>query len=106
MTGYRNKPRNYSLAECHELIKYLKKDSCSVMIGVPNGWRDMDRDAMADPELHGILQLTDVIHSWTVGRYRDVKGVTRHTNTYWQPDIAWCDDHKIDCVPAIFPGFS
>ena len=70
----RNKARNYSLAECRELIEFLKSDGCSVMLGVPTGWRNMDRDAIADPELHDVLQLADVISPWTVGRYRDLRG--------------------------------
>ena len=100
------KPRNYSLAECRELIEFLKDDGCSVMLGVPTGWRNMDRDAIADPELHEILQLADVISPWTVGRYRDVEGVTRHANEYWKPDIQWCVDYELDYMPVVFPGFS
>ena len=65
------------------------------MLGVPTGWRDLDRDAMADPELHEVLQLADIVSPWTVGRYRDLKGVARHADEYWRPDITWCDEHRI-----------
>ena len=75
------------------------------MLGVPTGWRELDRDAIADPELHEILQLADVISPWTVGRYRDVKGVARHADKYWQPDIKWSGDHQLDYIPVVFPGF-
>ncbi len=100
------KPREYSLAECRELMEFLKADGCSVMLGVPTGWLNLERDAMADPELHGILKLADVISPWTPGRYRDVKGVRRHAEKFWQPDIKWCGDHKLDYMPVVFPGFS
>ena len=102
----RNRPREYSLAECRELIEFLKEDGCSVMLGVPTAWRNLDRDAIADPELHEVFQLADVISPWTPGRYRDVTGVTRHADKFWQPDIEWCSDHELDYMPVVFPGFS
>ncbi len=102
----KNKPREYSLAECRELIEFLKEDGCTVMLGVPTGWRNQDRDSVTDPALHEILQLADVISPWTVGRYRDVKGVDRHADKYWQPDIEWCGERDLDYMPVVFPGFS
>jgi len=101
-----SKPRNYTLAECRELIEYLKEDGCAVMLGVPTGWRNLDRDSIADPDFHEVLQLADVISPWTVGRYRDVKGVDRHAQKLWQPDLYWCSDHRLDYMPVVFPGFS
>jgi len=101
-----NKPREYTLAECRELIEFLKSDGCTVMLGVPTGWRDQDRDAVDDPELHDVLRLADVISPWTVGRYRNVKEVVRHGKKYWQPDREWCVDQDLDYMPVVFPGFS
>lgn len=102
----RNKIRKYSLAECKELIEFLKADGCTVMLGVPTGWRNLDRDAISDPQLHAVLQLADVISPWTVGRYRDVQAVAGHADKYWQPDNEWCGDHDLDYMPVVFPGFS
>lgn len=102
----KNKPREYSLTECRELIEFLKQDGCTVMLGVPTGWRSLDRDSIADPELHAVLKLADIISPWTIGRYRNVKEVDRHAHRCWQPDIKWCDDHKLDYMPVVFPGFS
>lgn len=102
----RNKPREYSLAECRELIEFLKDDGCTVMLGVPTGWRNLERDAAADSQLHDVLLLADVISPWTVGRYRDVTGVNRHAKIFWQPDIQWCQNKKLDYMPVVFPGFS
>ncbi|MGB7328615.1 MAG: hypothetical protein WBD31_27305 [Rubripirellula sp.] len=101
-----SKPREYSLAECRELIDFLKQDGCSVMLGVPTGWREQERDAMVDPELHDALKLADVISPWTPGRYRDLKGVARHADKFWQPDIQWCHTQSLDYMPVVFPGFS
>lgn len=101
-----NKPRRYSLAECRALIEFLKADGCTVMVGVPTGWRDLNRDAVSDPELHSLLQVADIVSPWTVGRYRDLNGVSRHAQKYWRPDITWCSDHQLDYLPVVFPGFS
>ena len=100
------KPRKYSLAECRELVTFLKEDGCTVMLGVPTGWRRLDRDALPDPEFHDILQLADIVSPWTVGRYRDLTGVALHADRYWKPDITWCADHDLDYLPVVFPGFS
>jgi len=101
-----NRPREYSLAECRELIEFLKEDGCCVMLGVPTGWRSLDRDSIIDPELHEALQLADVISPWTIGRYRNLKEVDRHAEECWQPDIKWCDENQLDYMPVVFPGFS
>jgi hypothetical protein len=76
------------------------------MIGTPTGWRDLDRDALPDPALHGILRLADVVSPWTVGRYRNPEQVARHAETVWKPDLAWCVQEKLDYLPVVFPGFS
>lgn len=102
----KNKRRRYSLADCRELIEFLKADGCSVMLGVPTGWKNLDRDAISDPEFHAVLQLADVISPWTVGRYDDAAEVVDHAEKYWQPDNAWCGDHDLDYMPVVFPGFS
>jgi hypothetical protein len=100
------KDNEYTLAECHELIKQLKSEGCSIMLGVPTGWRELHRDAMPDPALHETLKLADVISPWTPGRYRDLKGITRHSEKHWQPDVEWCRQESVDYLPVVFPGFS
>lgn len=99
-------PRDYSLGECRELVLELKKAGCSVMLGVPTAWRDLNRDSMSDPELHEVIKLADVISPWTPGRYRDLEGVKRHGEKYWEPDVEWCAKHDLDYLPVSFPGFS
>jgi hypothetical protein len=102
----KNKRRKYSLVECKELIEFLKADGCTVMLGVPTGWRNLDRDAISDPQLHDVLQLADVISPWTIGRYRDVEAVVGHADKYWKPDNEWCGNRDLDYMPVVFPGFS
>ena len=98
--------RKYTLAECRELVEFLKKDGCSVMLGVPTHWRELKNDALADPALHDVLKLADIVSPWTVGRYRDAAGVARHGEKFLKPDLAWCAQARLDYLPVVFPGFS
>lgn len=101
-----NDRRAYTLAECRRLVEFLKQDECSVMLGVPTGWRELNRDSVKNPALHELLGLVDVISPWTVGRYRDPAEAKRHGETTWRADLGWCAEKKIDFLPVVFPGFS
>lgn len=98
--------RRYSLSECHKLVKQLKSDGCSVMLGVPSFWREGTRDATSDPLLHKILKDADIVSPWTIGRYRTPDEARRHASQIWQPDRQWCEREKLDFLPVVFPGFS
>jgi hypothetical protein len=105
-----NDNRRYTLAECDRLIEFLKNDPTyggnTVMVGIPTGWRTLDRDAIADPGLHKTLQKADILSPWTVGRYGQLPDVIRHARRDWTADMAWCRDHGKEYVPVAFPGFS
>jgi hypothetical protein len=101
-----NDDRRYSLAECRSLVELLKKDGCSVMLGVPTGWRELNRDAVKDASLHNVLKLADVVSPWTVGRYRTPAEAARHGTKIIEADIAWCRGNTLDYMPVAFPGFS
>jgi hypothetical protein len=98
--------RKYTLAECRTLIDFLKADGCSIMLGIPTGWRELHRDAAPDPALHEVLKLADVLSPWTPGRYRNPKEATRHGEKVWKTDMAWCSEHSLDYLPVVYPGFS
>ena len=98
--------RRAGLEPCRELIRKFKANNCSVMLGIPTGWRRQDRDALVHPELHQVLLLADVLSPWSVGRFRDLPGVQRHAEQYWKQDIMWVRKHNIDYMPVVFPGFS
>ena len=104
-----DKPRP-SLDDWRKIITFLKDDKESgglaIMLGVPSGWRTLSRDAVADPALLELVALADVISPWTPGRYRTPQAAATHATTYWQPDIAWCRERRIDFLPVAFPGFS
>ncbi|MEY3021078.1 MAG: Choline-sulfatase, partial [Planctomycetota bacterium] len=98
--------RDYTLEECRDLVAALKADGCAVLCGVPTGWRTLDRDAVADPLLHEIVRLCDIVCPWTVGRYRTPEEATRHAERVWKADLAWCRERGIGYLPVVFPGFS
>jgi hypothetical protein len=101
-----NDGRRYTIEECHRLVEFLKQDGCSVMLGVPTGFRELNRDSVTNSTLHDVVKLADVLSPWTVGRYRAPVEAKRHGETTWQPDLAWCAERKLDFLPVVFPGFS
>lgn len=101
-----NDGRKYTLEECGRLVEAIKGAGCAVMLGVPTGWRELNRDSVRDPALHGILRRADIISPWTVGRYADPEGAARHGERVLKPDLAWCRERGLDYLPVVFPGFS
>lgn len=101
-----NDDRAYTLAECQQLITQLKADGCTVMLGVPTGWRTGDRDAIQDTQLKDVLALADILSPWTIGRYRTPEQATKHGEKVWAPDVAWCRERDLDFFPVVYPGFS
>ncbi|NQT85538.1 xylosidase/arabinosidase, partial [bacterium] len=101
-----NDNRKYTLAECMTLVKFLKEGGHTVMLGVPTGWRVLNRDAVRDKALHDVILQADIVSPWTVGRYRTPKHVVRHAERDWAADLAWCKAHGKEYLPVVFPGFS
>jgi hypothetical protein len=105
-----NDGRRYTLAECDRFVEFLKSDpqygGNTVMIGIPNGWRTHDHDAVSDPALHATLQKADILSPWTIGRYDSPQAAERHARERSTPDLAWCRDHGKEYLPVVFPGFS
>ncbi|MDB6018802.1 MAG: hypothetical protein JWR19_3291 [Pedosphaera sp.] len=105
-----NDGRKYTLAECRRLIEFLKNDAeaggCTVMVGVPAHWRELDQDAISDPQLLEVIKLADVISPWTVGRYSNLDGANKYAEKLLKPDLEWCRKKGIDYLPVVFPGFS
>jgi hypothetical protein len=105
-----NDGREYTLTECEDLVRFLRDDpqygGFTVMLGVPTGWRTLDRDSVPDKKLHEVILQADIISPWTVGRYDSPAAVVKHAQQRWRPDIAWCGQHGKEYLPVAFPGFS
>lgn len=105
-----NDGRKYTLDECRKLIEFLKNDpdvgGCTVMVGVPTHWRELDLDAVNDPSLLETLKMADIVSPWTVGRYSNPEEAAKYAEHVLKPDLAWCRQKGIDYMPVIFPGFS
>lgn len=105
-----NDHRDYTLAECKRLVEFFKSDpevgGCTVMLGLPASWRELKRDAVADPMLLVVASMADIISPWTVGRYSNIEESVQYAESNLKPDLAWCRQHNIDYLPVVFPGFS
>jgi len=105
-----NDNRRYTLAECAELVDFLKNDpkygGNTVMLGVSFWWRTLQRDAVADKALHAIIRKADIVSSWSVGRYSTPREADNHAKEAWVGDVAWCKQNRVEFMPVVFPGFS
>ncbi len=97
--------RRYGLDACERLVAYFKGEGCAVLLGVPFYWRSLKADTAPDARLLAVLRKADVIHSWSVGRFGDEKGV-RRAEEVWRDDAAWCRTNGLTFMPVVFPGFS
>ena len=106
--GFNN--RKYTLEDVKELINFFKNDprygNCAVLLGVPTGWRALERDAVSDPKLHEVIKLADIVHPWTPGRYNDLQSADQHKENYTIQDQKWCTENGLMYMPVVFPGFS
>ncbi len=105
-----NDGRKYTLDECEKLVAFLKHDPAyggnTVMLGVPSGWRSLERDALSDTQLLRIIAQADIVSPWTVGRYASPQRAVAHADTVVRPDLEWTRERNLDYLPVIFPGFS
>ena len=98
--------RPYSMEYCAGLIRWFADRGCTVVLGVPSYWRDLERDAVDDPTLHALITAGHVVSPWSVGRYQTPAQAERHIDDVWAKDKAWCDSRGLDFLPVVFPGFS
>ncbi|MBQ4279977.1 MAG: xylosidase [Rikenellaceae bacterium] len=107
--GFADRPYDYTVPG--ELVRALTDSTddrrCSVHLGVPAYWRTAGPDVRQDSpeELLALAALSDVIHPWTPGRYRDSEGYERYLSTV-AADLAWAEARGKDYAACVFPGFS
>lgn len=102
--------RGYSLEKAEGFIRLLKDNpdwgGCSIMLGVPFGFREQERDATEDENLHRVLKLADIISPWSIGRYHEVDFESGKHVANLVEDRKWCERNEIDYLPVVYPGFS
>ena len=100
--------RNIGMAR---FIDFLKNDpeygGCSVMLGVPTFWRDLNADCNPDPFLHELIRQADIVLPWSVQRFSPLlhNDMDRYRDLILG-DIKWCKENGVAYVPCVCPGFS
>jgi hypothetical protein len=109
--GFPDRPYNIRNIGLARFIDFLKNDpqygGCSVMLGVPTFWRDLNADCLPDPYLHELIKQSDLVLPWTVQRFSPLlhNDMDRYRDVILE-DIKWCNENGIGYVPCVYPGFS
>jgi len=109
--GFPDRPYETRKIGINVLIDFLKNDpvygGCSVLLGVPTYFRELNKDCLPDPYLHEIIASVDIVMPWMVQRFTPlVHNIKDHLRDHIIQDIKWTKEHSIDYVPVICPGFS
>jgi len=109
--GFPDRPYDIRNIGLDRLIDFLKNDpqygGCTVMLGVPTFWRDLNADCIHDPYLHDLIRMADIVMPWMVQRFSPLlhNDMDRYRDIIIN-DMKWCRDAGIDYVPCVCPGFS
>jgi len=109
--GFPDRPYNLRNIGFDRLMDFFKNDpeygGCSIMLGVPTFWRDLNSDCLPDPYLHDIIRRADIVLPWTVQRFTPLlhNDMDRYRDLIIG-DLKWCREAGIDYVPCVYPGFS
>jgi hypothetical protein len=110
--GFPDRDYNIRSIGIEKVINFLKNDpeygGCSVMLGVPTYFRDLNTDTSPDPYLHKLIESADIVMPWMVQRFTPLLqffDATRYEEQV-KADMAWCAERHVDYAPCISPGFS
>ncbi|MDR3217385.1 MAG: xylosidase [Dysgonamonadaceae bacterium] len=109
--GFPDRPYNIRSIGIERFIDFLKNDpvygGCSVMLGVPTFWRDLNSDCLNDPYLHDLIRSADLVMPWTVQRFSPLlhNDMDRYRDLV-AADMKWCRENNVAYVPCVTPGFS
>lgn len=109
--GFPDRPYDIRNIGIQRLIDFLKNDpvygGCSIMLGVPTYWRELDADCSHDPYLHEIIKQSDIVMPWMVQRFSPLlhNDMDRYRDVILS-DIRWCNENNIEYAPCVCPGFS
>jgi hypothetical protein len=107
--GFSDRPP--AVEQAAALIDFFKNNPdaryrVTLMGGVPARWRTLTKDSQPDPKWAGVYRSFDILSPWTVGRFRDGRGVDRFYATEVAADLAETRRLGIDYMPVVYPGFS
>ena len=109
--GFPDRPYDIRNIGLKRFMDFLKHDpqygGCSVMLGVPTFWRDLNADCIHDPYLHELIREADLIMPWMVQRFTPLlhNDMDRYRDVILG-DMEWCKKNNVDYVPCVCPGFS
>jgi hypothetical protein len=109
--GFPDRPydiRNIGLKRFMDFLKYDPQyGGCSIMLGVPTFWRDLNADCIHDPYLHELIKEADLVMPWMVQRFTPLihNDIDRYRDVILD-DMKWCKENNVDYVPCVCPGFS
>lgn len=109
--GFPDRSYNIRHIGIDKLIDFLKHDpvygGCSVMLGVPTYFRELNADCRSDPYLHEIIRSADIVLPWMVQRFTPLlHNEMDRFRDHVKADIVWCAQRKVDYVPIVYPGFT
>jgi len=109
--GFPDRPYNIREIGLNRLIDFLKNDpvygGCSVMLGVPTYFRELNKDCLTDPYLHELIESADIVLPWMVQRFTPlVHKPMDNLRDHIIEDIKWTQEKGVDYVPIACPGFS
>lgn len=92
------------ISDLEQAIEFFKnspeeKYRASIMLGTNHDF--FNRGAWSEP-----LGRVDVISPWAVGRFNSASSNNNFINNYVKPGQDWCDEHNVDFLPVVWPGFS
>ena len=109
--GFPDRPYDSRKIGVNRLIDFLKNDpvygGCSVMLGVPTYFRELNKDCLPDTYLHELIKSVDIVLPWMVQRFTPlVHKPMDHIRDHVIADIKWTKEQGVDYVPIVYPGFS
>lgn len=109
--GFPDRPYDIRKIGIDRLIDFLKNDpqygGCSVMLGVPTYFRELNKDCLSEPYLHELIESADIVLPWMVQRFTPlVHKPMDYIRDHVIADIEWTQERGVDYVPIVYPGFS
>jgi len=100
--------REYCLEIFEKIVDLMKNDPVyggfAIKLGTCGNW--MNDDSPKGKRVRELIKKADILSPWAVGRYSGIEQAATFVQTVNSQEKKWCDTHKIDYMPVVFPGFS